>query len=88
MIYNIYKCRIFYMTTFQKVIDHFGGVSKAAKALGVTYQAVCFWRDGERKIPEKACIDIERETSGKVRCEDLRPDVDWNFLRNTKKKAA
>lgn len=28
-------------------------------------------------------IAIERETAGVVSCEDLRPDVDWHFLRNT-----
>lgn len=28
-------------------------------------------------------IAIERETAGAVNCEDLRPDVDWQFLRNT-----
>lgn len=28
-------------------------------------------------------IAIERESRGKVNCEDLRPDVDWQFLRNT-----
>lgn len=28
-------------------------------------------------------IAIERETDGAVSCEDLRPDVDWQFLRNT-----
>lgn len=28
-------------------------------------------------------IAIERESNGAVNCEDLRPDVDWQFLRNT-----
>lgn len=29
------------------------------------------------------CIAIERESKGKVRCEDLRPDADWKYLRRT-----
>jgi len=29
------------------------------------------------------CINIERESKGAVRCEDLRPDADWAFIRNT-----
>jgi len=29
------------------------------------------------------CIAIERESAGKVRCEDLRPDADWAYLRAT-----
>lgn len=27
------------------------------------------------------CIAVERESSGVVRCEDVRPDVAWEFLR-------
>ncbi len=38
---------------------------------------------GYRTCAESLAIAIERETSGKVRCETLRPDVDWQFLRNT-----
>ena len=30
---------------------------------------------------------IERATNGAVRCEDLRPDVDWGVLRSTSAKA-
>jgi DNA-binding transcriptional regulator YdaS (Cro superfamily) len=36
-----------------------------------------------QQLSEKLVISIERETKGEVRCEDLRPDVDWQFLRNT-----
>ena len=36
---------------------------------------------------EYLAINIERESNRKVRCEDLRPDVDWQFLRGTKKAA-
>jgi DNA-binding transcriptional regulator YdaS (Cro superfamily) len=35
------------------------------------------------RIGESICINIERESLGAVRCEDLRPDVDWAFLRGT-----
>ncbi|HXA48563.1 MAG TPA: YdaS family helix-turn-helix protein [Burkholderiaceae bacterium] len=27
------------------------------------------------------CIKIDRESAGDVSCEDLRPDVDWAYLR-------
>ncbi|MCL2872394.1 MAG: helix-turn-helix domain-containing protein [Betaproteobacteria bacterium] len=35
------------------------------------------------RLGESLCIDIERETGGAVRCEDMRPDVDWGYLRGT-----
>ncbi len=28
-------------------------------------------------------IAIERESRGRVRCETLRPDVDWKYLRRS-----
>lgn len=31
---------------------------------------------------EKLAINIERESDGAVLCEDLRPDVDWAFMRS------
>ena len=36
-----------------------------------------------RLCGEKLAIAIERESQGAVRCEDLRPDVDWAYLRGT-----
>ena len=38
---------------------------------------------GYRRAGEYLCINIDRESGGKVRCEDLRPDVDWAYLRGT-----
>lgn len=29
------------------------------------------------------CILLERESNGSVKCEDLRPDADWAFIRST-----
>lgn len=39
-----------------------------------------------RTCAEKLAIAIERETKGKVRCEELRPDVDWAFVRGTRNR--
>lgn len=38
-------------------------------------------------IGEGLCINIDRESAGKVLCEDLRSDVDWKYLRSKKKAA-
>lgn len=38
---------------------------------------------GYRRPSAELAITIERFTKGAVRCEDLRPDVDWSVLRGT-----
>lgn len=38
---------------------------------------------GYRSCAESLAISVERESGRKVRCESLRPDVDWQFLRNS-----
>jgi DNA-binding transcriptional regulator YdaS (Cro superfamily) len=69
-------------THLQTAIDHMGGVSKAATILGLkTYQTLQQWR--RMRVPAEYCPRIERATHGAVRCEDLRPDVDWAYLRAT-----
>jgi DNA-binding transcriptional regulator YdaS (Cro superfamily) len=60
-----------------------GGQSALARALGVTPPTVNEWIKGKRPVPAERCPTIERITNGAVRCEDLRPDVDWPFLRAT-----
>lgn len=39
-----------------------------------------------RRAGESLAINIERESGGVIRCEDLRPDVDWAYLRNSPKQ--
>lgn len=43
---------------------------------------------GYKPCGESLAIAIERESGGQVRCESLRPDVDWAYLRGTEQKAA
>lgn len=38
---------------------------------------------GQKSCAEKLAINIDRESRGQVRCEQLRPDVDWAYLRNS-----
>lgn len=72
------------MEPIERAISIAGSATRLAKSLGVSTQAVCFWRDGKRRIPAEQCPTIERETG--VCCEDLRPDVDWSVLRNSATK--
>lgn len=58
-----------------------GGVSSLAKLVGVSGPAVTHWVTGLRRVPAERCPLIERATHGAVRCETLRPDIDWAVLR-------
>lgn len=40
----------------------------------------------KQEIGPEIVIALERESGGEVRCEDLRPDVDWAYLRATARK--
>lgn len=42
----------------------------------------------KQKFGESLCINFERESKGAIRCETIRPDVDWAYLRGTKRKVA
>ena len=55
--------------------------SSLARRLGVSPVIISQWRSGARQVPAERCPTIERMTAGAVRCEDLRPDVDWSCLR-------
>lgn len=71
----------------QKAVDILGGISATARALGVTPQAVRFWLAGDRKLPAERALDLERLTAGRVRVEQLRPDVDWSVVRDRAKRS-
>ena len=59
-----------------------GGKARLANLVGVSPQAVSQWINGSRPIPAQRCPLIERATNGVVRCEQLRPDVEWAVLRS------
>lgn len=70
-------------------ISERGMQTKLAESLGLESSVlVNQWAHETRRVPAERCPDIEKVTHGAVRCEDLRPDVDWAVLRNTKRKAA
>lgn len=54
-----------------------------AKRCETTAQHLINVSHGYKSCGESLAINIERESSGAVRCEKMRPDVDWQFLRNT-----
>lgn len=67
------------MNAIERAINIAGNATRLANILGVSVQAVCFWRDGRRGIPAEKCTAIERATGGAVTRRDLRPD-DWHEI--------
>lgn len=67
------------MSAIKRASEIVGSQQKLATLLGVTSGAVSQWEDGNVPIPH--CIPIEKMTNGQVRCEELRADVDWAYLR-------
>lgn len=69
-------------------IEGAGGTANVARELKCSTQAVYFWQTGKRTLPAEHCPALERMNEGRIRCEQLRPDVDWTYLRGTKKTKA
>lgn len=63
-----------------------GGQLFIARLFGISVQAVSKWV--KKQVPAERCPEIEKATNGAVTCEDLRPDVDWAYLRRPAETAA
>lgn len=62
-------------TPFDRAVEIVGTKAKLATILRVSAQALSQWNP-ERILPEH-CPAIEIATAGRVRCEALRPDLEW-----------
>ena len=54
-----------------------------AKRCGTTYAHLRNVAYELKPCGESLAVNVERESGGVVRCESLRPDVDWAYLRGT-----
>jgi len=79
LISDFYKRRISAMNQIEAAIEAAGGPSRVAKELGVSVQAVCFWRDGKREIPPEHLAILEGLCGGAVRRWHMRPK-DWHLI--------
>lgn len=70
------------MHPIKRAAQILGNQRELAKAMGVTPGRVTQWLTTDRIVADY-CPRIERLTNGQVRCEELRPDVDWAYLRGT-----
>jgi DNA-binding transcriptional regulator YdaS (Cro superfamily) len=67
----------------EQAIAHMGGITVLSRALGITGRSVVHqWR--LTRVPAEHCPDVEALTG--VRCEELRPDVNWAVLRSKPRK--
>jgi DNA-binding transcriptional regulator YdaS (Cro superfamily) len=69
------------MAPLDRAAEILGSQTALAALLGVSKGAVSQWKDEGRRVPAEYCPLIERATGGRVRCEELRPDVAWDVLR-------
>ena len=69
--------------TLHEYLSRIGETKRLAFAVGVAPSVVSQWKYGVRQVPAERCPGVERATGGRVRCETLRPDVDWAVLRAT-----
>jgi len=72
------------MKAIERAIQVFGSQAAMASALGIKQPTISEWLRGERRVPAERCPEIERETRRRgqpVLCEELRPDVAWDVLR-------
>lgn len=63
-----------------------GAAVRLARAIGVTPVLISQWRTRKRQVPTTRCPAIERATAGAVTCEEMRQDVDWAYLRGSRKR--
>lgn len=72
----------------KKLLEYLNSLSKDDRA---RFVAACKTSEGYlrkavstgQRIGADLCILIERASASSVVCEDLRPDVDWAFIRAT-----
>ncbi|EPH3736667.1 TPA: Cro/Cl family transcriptional regulator [Acinetobacter baumannii] len=70
---------------FDKAVKIAGGTPTAlARGIGLTPWAVHKW--DKENIPPKRCEQIEEFTNGEVKAEELRPDINWEYRRRSKKQ--
>jgi DNA-binding transcriptional regulator YdaS (Cro superfamily) len=72
------------LTTLKAYLDALPNVAAKAdfaKRCGTTWNYLRLVPYGLKTAGESLAINIERESAGKIRVEDLRPDVDWAVVR-------
>lgn len=59
----------------KRAVQKFGSHGAAARAIGVSQQAVTRKMNNGGRVPAEWCLPIERATAGEISRHDLRPDL-------------
>lgn len=60
------------------------GLDALAKRCGTSVGQLKQVAYGNRRASAGLAVSLDRETGGEIRCESLRPDIDWAYLRQEK----
>jgi DNA-binding transcriptional regulator YdaS (Cro superfamily) len=77
----------------KKLLSYINGLDKPQRATfcsaaGVSERYLRKAISKGQRMGVELCIGIEKASGADVRCEDLRPDVDWGYLRTASSTAA
>lgn len=72
----------------KKLLSYVNGLDKGQRALfcaaaGASERYLRKAVSRGQRMGVELCIQIEKASAGAIRCEDLRPDVDWGYLRTS-----
>jgi DNA-binding transcriptional regulator YdaS (Cro superfamily) len=67
-----------------EVEDQVSYAERCGTSLGYLRKAL----STKERIAESTAIALDRESGGRVPVEDVRPDVDWSYLRGTSKRGS
>ena len=65
----------------KRAVKAAGGAAAVASLFEISTVSVYEWINNNR-IPAERCPALERAGKSVVRCEEMRPDVDWAYLRH------
>lgn len=71
------------LSEYLKTMDK-EGLEAFAKRCGTSVGQLKQVAYGNRRASAGLAVCLDRETEGAIRCEALRPDIDWAYLRQAK----
>lgn len=70
------------LSEYLKTMDK-EGLADFARCCGTSAGQLKQVAYGNRRASAGLAVCLDRETRGTIRCEVMRPDIDWAYLRNT-----